>query len=282
MIDMQNYIECSIRGEQLNISYSDNNKESLPVLLLVHGNSSSKNSFELQIKFFNDFFRVVAVDLPGHGDSSKIKQNNYSLAFMSDSLQSFVETLGIEVSYLMGHSLGGHVCLQSLNIISPLKVITWGTPPMTNPPVMEKMFLGNPVANFFFSEEVTNENLKELFLESFENENLKELENFIERFRKTDPCFRAQLLSELSTLVYRDEILELEKYEGEVLFLMGDNEKIINNEYISENCFEYGIKKINNTSHFAHIENTDDFNFEVLNFLKSNMNKKNNPKAVWV
>jgi hypothetical protein len=268
MNNMQKYIDCDVDGEQLSISYIDNKKKNVPVMLFVHGNSSSKESFNSQVNFFSENFRVIAPDLPGHGDSNRVLKNNYSLKLMSDFLENFVKTLDIKVYCLLGHSLGGHLCLQALNNISPQKFITWGAPPMTNPPIMEKLFVGNLVANYFFQEDLTIENKKDLFKECFEKKSSVNLKRFIEGFDKSDPLFRSQLISELSSLDFKDEFEELEKYSGETLFLLGSNEKIINNSYITENCFEYAVRLISKTSHNAHIDSVEDFNLEVLKCLK--------------
>src|SRR5579862_7917441 len=43
-----------------------------PVMVLLHGNSSSKKFFDDQIKHFSPAYRVIAIDLLGHGESTKI------------------------------------------------------------------------------------------------------------------------------------------------------------------------------------------------------------------
>jgi pimeloyl-ACP methyl ester carboxylesterase len=51
--------------------------------------------------------RVIAVDLPGHGHSSRLPQ--YELPTMRDHLVGFLAQLGAERVDLVGHSLGGYV-----------------------------------------------------------------------------------------------------------------------------------------------------------------------------
>jgi len=55
--------------------------------------------------------RVIAVDLPGHGLSDK-PPTEYSVAFFTEALGSFLDALELDRVALVGHSLGGHICLQ--------------------------------------------------------------------------------------------------------------------------------------------------------------------------
>lgn len=275
MNNMQKFIPITVFNEEVEVSYFDNEAENLPVLLFVHGNSSSKETFESQIEYFSQSFRVIAPDLPGHGSTGRLKRNKYSLNTLREFLVNFRTALDIDVFCLLGHSLGGHIALQSLNEISPLKVIVWGTPPMTNPPVMEKMFQGNPAANFFFSEKASNEELNNLFNECFEEKSKRKLSSFVESFIATDPKFRVGLISELGLLEFKDELDELNRFRGEVLFILGENEKIISNEYILHNCFDYFQLFSKGSSHFIHVDVPEVFNFKVLKHLKPQMLESN-------
>ncbi len=55
---------------------------------------------------------VYALDLPGHGQSTKAVRDG-SVAAMADIVAKFMDTLGIDHAHLIGHSLGGAVALQT-------------------------------------------------------------------------------------------------------------------------------------------------------------------------
>ena len=123
-------------GNQL-IAYYDTPSEGLPVLML-HGNSLSSDTFLAQ--FENEAlseFRLITFDLPGHGDSAPAPdpEKGYSLPGFSTLLPGFIEELGIAGCVLVGHSLGGHIILDSLPEIQTAKgIMIFGTPPIELPP----------------------------------------------------------------------------------------------------------------------------------------------------
>lgn len=55
-------------------------------------------------------FRVIAFDLPGHGQSDWL--GHYSLALMEDALASALNKLDLHRINLVGHSLGRHLAMR--------------------------------------------------------------------------------------------------------------------------------------------------------------------------
>lgn len=81
-------------------------------ILLVHGLGSSTQTWvDVPERLAAGGAHVIAVDLPGHGDSSK-EPGDYSLGAMANSLRDLLDHLGIERAHFVGHSLGGGVTLQ--------------------------------------------------------------------------------------------------------------------------------------------------------------------------
>jgi pimeloyl-ACP methyl ester carboxylesterase len=81
-------------------------------VLLVHGFTADKYTW---IKFANsitDYFQVIAVDLPGHGESTYCKNCNYSIQSQTQYLKKIVDKLGIEKMHLVGTSMGGRISLS--------------------------------------------------------------------------------------------------------------------------------------------------------------------------
>ena len=54
---------------------------------------------------------VIAIDLPGHGESSK-DVGSGGLGELAAAVAAFLDVLGIERAHLVGHSLGGAVAMQ--------------------------------------------------------------------------------------------------------------------------------------------------------------------------
>jgi pimeloyl-ACP methyl ester carboxylesterase len=82
-----------------------------PTLLLVHGIGGDWRTWETVLDGLARHHHVVAVDLPGHGDSDK-GAGDYSLGSLASALRDLGGALGIEAATLVGHSLGGGVAMQ--------------------------------------------------------------------------------------------------------------------------------------------------------------------------
>ena len=81
-----------------------------PVLLGIHGMTSSRKSWERLANFFDGRFRMVAYDQRGHGDSAGIT-GPMSLERGVRDLENVVAALGEPVDALVGHSWGGAIAI---------------------------------------------------------------------------------------------------------------------------------------------------------------------------
>jgi pyruvate dehydrogenase E2 component (dihydrolipoamide acetyltransferase) len=77
-------------------------------VVLVHGFGGDKNSWLFVQQPLAETYTVHAVDLPGHGASTK-DVGDGSLATLADTVAGFLDALGITRAHLVGHSLGGAV-----------------------------------------------------------------------------------------------------------------------------------------------------------------------------
>ena len=62
-------------------------------LVLVHGYLGGSAMWAEQILFFKDHFDVIAVDLPGFGDSARLK-SHASIPQIAEHLLEFLASLG--------------------------------------------------------------------------------------------------------------------------------------------------------------------------------------------
>ncbi len=80
-------------------------------LVLVHGIGADKDNFAPIAPFLRGLGRIVAIDLPGFGDSTKPADGDYSIEKQVERLGAFLDTLGLERVHLGGSSLGGAIVL---------------------------------------------------------------------------------------------------------------------------------------------------------------------------
>lgn len=81
-------------------------------VLLIHGFGEFLEIWSSNVGPLSEHFSVYALDLPGHGLSQK-PRIDYSLTFVTTFVADFMEAMGIERANLIGHSLGGLICLST-------------------------------------------------------------------------------------------------------------------------------------------------------------------------
>ncbi len=82
-----------------------------PVLLL-HGLGATKAEFLPTVAALADNHRVIAMDLPGFGDTDKPFPAPYDPPFFASWAESVLDELEIERAHVLGHSMGGRVAIE--------------------------------------------------------------------------------------------------------------------------------------------------------------------------
>jgi len=77
-------------------------------LVLVHGWSQSTRCFARQLADLSDNYRVIAVDMRGHGESPK-PPHGYRVARLAEDLHDFLEQHDLQHVALAGHSMGASI-----------------------------------------------------------------------------------------------------------------------------------------------------------------------------
>jgi len=83
-----------------------------PPILAIHGLGATKGSFMPTVAALSDRFRVIALDLPGFGDSDKPIGAAYDPPFFARACTDLLEALELDRVHLIGNSLGGRVALE--------------------------------------------------------------------------------------------------------------------------------------------------------------------------
>lgn len=84
--------------------YEIGNKRSSKALVFVHCWTCNAEFWREQYNAFPGY-RVIAMDLPGHGESDKPK-TDYSMAFFAKAVDAVMMKAGVKQAVLVGHSMG--------------------------------------------------------------------------------------------------------------------------------------------------------------------------------
>ena len=94
-----------------------------PCLVLLHGYLETMYIFNELIDVLKDHFRIITLDLPGHGltDSAPADAEGHrinTMEFDAQVVAGVLDKCGVEKAWLAGHSMGGYVTLQVLRSMS--------------------------------------------------------------------------------------------------------------------------------------------------------------------
>lgn len=78
-------------------------------IVMVHGFGANKDNWTRLADQLTDEFNVYAIDLPGHGESSKPLDLGYTLEQQTGHLAEILQALSISESHMMGNSMGGAI-----------------------------------------------------------------------------------------------------------------------------------------------------------------------------
>lgn len=259
----------------------------MPTLVLLHGNSSSMKIWNEAIDHFQANYRVVAVDFPGHGLSSKIQSIDavedsddesadavvdltdadkeilaadlYNPLSLTLQLDQVFQQLSIRGAHVLGWGLGGNIA-YALAAIAPAsisKIATVDAPPVRfSPAGLTEGF------SAWFAEELVGEWInrptflsREVSRAIAESMEAGEDEDFISDLMHTDPLMRKHLFAARERFaedpLYADMDAKQWAMTTDVALLLMTcgNSKAINKAYLLE-C----AKHFKNSESAVHIE----------------------------
>lgn len=90
------------------ISYSDSGKGN--AIVLLHGFLENKKMWKEYVDFFSEKYRVITIDLLGHGESEPLGYV-HKMEDNANVVNEVLKNLKIETAIIVGHSMGGYVAL---------------------------------------------------------------------------------------------------------------------------------------------------------------------------
>lgn len=91
------------------IHYRDQGKRDGPAIILLHGSNASLHTWEPLVKRLGDTYRIVTLDLPGHGLTGATPDRDYGAEGMMEAVDVVAARLDLDHFILGGNSMGGWV-----------------------------------------------------------------------------------------------------------------------------------------------------------------------------
>lgn len=89
------------------IHYQDQGPKDKPTIVLVHGYSASLHTWEPWVDYLKNDFRVVSLDLPGHGLTQEVDLESVSIPSFVSVINEVADNLNLKTFTLVGSSMGG-------------------------------------------------------------------------------------------------------------------------------------------------------------------------------
>lgn len=101
-----------VDGERIHYLEREGSYADAQTIVLVHGFAGDKNHWIRFARFLPPSYRVLALDLPGHGDNAPDTTATYSIPNLTESLTAFLTTVGADSAHVVGNSLGGWLAAE--------------------------------------------------------------------------------------------------------------------------------------------------------------------------
>ena len=264
--DTLQYLFTEVGG--LRVRYADRGFGD-SVVLLLHGFGGDLDNWMFNLDSLAEKHRVLALDLPGHGQSVKTNVDP-SLSGMATFVRKFLDGLSVSSVHVVGHSMGGAIAMQ-LASDSPETVKSLG--------LICSAGLGPDINSDYlrgFVEAQSQQELKLVLEQLFADESLVNLQlvNDLLNYKRIDGV-EATLNALSETLISAGEQTFLTDNivaSGiPVLVIWGKQDRIIpvshaqNYSAAGGSCVEVEI--FDSAGHMVQMEKAYDVNRSLLNFL---------------
>lgn len=264
-----------LERDNATISYDIAGKGKI-TLLFVHGAFINQTYWGKQVEYFMPHYKIVTIDLPGHGNSGKDRQD-WSLEGFAEDINYVIDRLKLKNVILIGHSMSGDINLMAAtnkpkNIIGFIGIDNFkdaGLPiPEEYQPQIDTMFMELKVDFPTNIEKFVRKSLVS------QNTSLEVTDKVVKDFREAHQPMALKILPEVFQMSQKEKEL-LAKLKLKLYLINVDysptNEKALKRSAI--NGFE--VIHVNGTSHYPMIENPLLFNHsleEAINKISKNLN----------
>jgi pimeloyl-ACP methyl ester carboxylesterase len=252
----------------LTIHYVEKNEQEKNILVFIHGNSGSTQNWYKQIndKLFNNF-RLIALDLPGHGKSfrSPDPHSDYSPIGTAEILsKAIIELAASNPFILVGFSYGTNVVAETLNHnVKPKGIILAGSCIIGRNYGLEKVFVQNETPSIFFYNETDERVIENYIIEALSNPTEIDIEILKKGYLDVSPEFKPALFNTVKEGKFSDEVLALSQFNLPVCVIFGNQDKLVQINYLDDLPFpiwKKQIYKFPNVGHWLNMDEPDSFN----------------------
>ena len=272
--------DITIQLNGTTISYTDFGEENGDIpLIFVHGFPFNKSSWLPQMEFFKKTHRVIAYDIRGFGNSALGKEE-FSMRLFADDLIMLMDKLKIKKAIVCGLSMGGYILMNAAYRYSErfAAIVLSDTQCNADSVEMRKERAKTTA-------QINSEGLKpfaEGYLENiFCHESIDNKKELVEQIRNTIlSTSPIAIIGTLHALSMRYQMCpSLKEITVPTLILCGKEDKITplsQSEFMLKSITNSTMKSIDNAGHLSNLEQPEEFNKHLSNFINNIAKSVNN------
>lgn len=266
-------------------------------IILLHGLGGNKKYWIRNLEGLSQQYRVLALDLPGYGESSLLTLPDEDLLqYFSKAVVAFMDSLSIKRTHLAGHSMGGQLAmLLALEHPERVRTLTLAAPAGIETFTPQEAAGLKAYAATTFPQKQSEEQIRQAWALNF-HQQPAEVEPLIqERLQLNEsayyPTYARLLQGGVSGMLEAPVAQRLGEISMPVLLLFGTEDQLIPNRYLHPNLTIQSVAQEAHTAipnsqlvmlsaagHLLQFEQPEAFNKALLQFLKkSSKTKKSTP-----
>jgi pimeloyl-ACP methyl ester carboxylesterase len=230
-------------------------------LFFVHGWCINKEYWQQQIKFFSPRYTVVAIDLPGFGQSGKLN-SSWNFGEYTEDVKTVIEQLHLNNVILVGHSMSGDILLDVSNRYPKMIIGIIGIDNL-HEPAGEMTEKQKEEADDFFSlfssrfDSVVASSMNQYLFQPTTDTAVKQ--RVMQNILNADSLTAVQVLKSL-TFYSQYEKPRMKKLNHK-LYLINSDVAPVKADSLTKYCAKgYEVVYVNGTGHYPMIEKPEEFN----------------------
>ena len=264
-------MENSITYIGKSISYSINGIESNKTLVFIHGYLEYKELWSNFTKYFEENYRILCIDLPGHGASENLSEI-HKMKEMARLVHFVINNNAINDYVLIGHSMGGYVSLAFLNLFpkETKGMVLFSSSALNDS--TEKLLARNRDVEMIKNGDknmLIDNNIPNMFASINLVKHTKEIENIKKHASIMNDKSIIAALNGMKTRVNNANFLK--NIDIQVLFIAGKLDNLIQidvSERQAKGVKNISFKTLNNSGHMGYIEEAELSTTYINNYLK--------------
>jgi len=229
-------------------------------LVFVHCWTCNRSFWDGQFNALAKHYRVVRLDLVGHGDSSKGRQQ-YSMASFGADVAAVVNDLKLKKVVLIGHSMGGPVSVEAAKLLGNKVIGVVG---------VDTFYTGFP----YPADEAATENFVKPFKDDFTKASAGMVRSMFPA--TADPAIVDRVVNVIQNADQKMAVEAMydifhwtQKEVPAALDALGQKLRNINAEPVTKDTKQHtSVTRIAGVGHFVQMEKSDEFNRILVGYIK--------------